>query len=176
MRSLLSSFLALGFFVFAAGCEGPVGPPGPPGGADVFSFNFDFFIEDEDINGTVAAAQFDAPDVSPAVVDDGAVLLYFRDQGTWTALPFTFGVESPDEPVVDYTATFGYAFEVGFIEVFVELSTDDDVVWDEVLASDLFSGAIEMKAVIIESFSSFAKRGIDFKNYAEVKDFFNLKD
>ena len=51
-------------------------------------------------------------------------LLFFRDQGTWTAMPYTFGVESPDLPAVDYTISMGFGYELGFLEVFYEASTD----------------------------------------------------
>ena len=104
----------------ATGCdEGPVGPPGPAGNANVISFNFNFSFDEAVFNGAVASEQYNLPEITPSVVDGGAVLVYFRDQSTWTALPFTVGVESSDFAAVDYTFTLGFGYDDGFLEVFV---------------------------------------------------------
>lgn len=116
--------LAFGLLVVLAGCEGPTGPPGRDAG--VLSFEVDFFVDEAAVNGAVASAQYDVAALSPAVVAEGAVLAFFREQDTWTALPFTYGVESEDVPAVDYTVTLGYAYEAGLLEVFYELSLADE--------------------------------------------------
>ncbi len=179
MKPKISSlFVALLVFAFAAcdgGIVGPPGPPGPAGNANVFSLHFTFTPEDATFNGAVASAQFDVPAITPSVVDDGAVLLYFRDQGTWTALPFTVGVESPDLPAVDYTFTFGYGYDDAFLEVFLEASTEDDVVWDEILL-DLLPPSYEMKAVIIEGFAFGKNTDLDVRDYEALKAYFGLTD
>lgn len=175
MRSLFTGAL-VGLFLFAAtGCdEGPVGPPGPPGNANVISFNFGFSFDQAVFNGAVASEQYDVPEISPSVVDGGAVLVYFRDQGTWTALPFTIGVESADLAAVDYTFTLGFGYDDGFLEVFVEASTDDDVVWDDIL--ELLPPSYEMKAVIIDGFFLGKNSTLDLRDYEAVKAHFGLKD
>lgn len=152
-----------------SGCviEESVGPEGPPGNANVFSLNFEFNMADADINGTVASVQYNVPDINSLVVDEGAVLLFFRDQGTWTAMPYTFGVESPDLPAVDYTVSFGYGYDDQFLEIFYETSTD------AVDFSSLPDRTI--KAVVIDGFS-YGKKGIDFANWNAVKEFYQLKD
>lgn len=152
-----------------SGCvlEEGVGPEGPPGNANVFSLNFDFFVDDATINGTVASVQFDVPDITPLVVDEGAVLLFFRDQGTWTAMPYTFGVESPDLPAVDYTVAFNFGYDDGFLEVFYETSTD---------ALDFNSLPDRtIKAVIIEGFA-FGKKSVDLTDWNVVKALYQLED
>lgn len=98
--------LAVLFSGFITGCTinesvGPEGRPGAPGNANVFSLGLRFEMIDAEINGTVASAQYTVPDLSISVVDEGAVLLFFRDQETWTAMPYTFGVESVEVPAVD---------------------------------------------------------------------------
>ena len=172
MKTSFRFVLLLAMAVAGSGCvvddnEGPRGPQGPPGNANVFSLNFDFFLADAVFNGTVASVQFDIPALTGSVVDDGAVLLFFRDQGTWTAMPYTYGVESPDVAAVDYTVSLGFGYEVGFLEVFYETSID---------AIDITSlPDREIKAVVIDGFP-FGKKSIDFTDWNAVKEAFNLSD
>ncbi len=162
------------FMAVLVGCEqgprGPVGPQGDPGNANVFSLNFTFSIADAIINGNVASVQYDVPGITPNVVDDGAVLLFFRDQGTWTSMPFVFSVESEDLAAVDYTINMAYGFDDEFLEVFYETS-----VVDSDFAMDIFleQPDREMKAVIIDGF--FAKSSVDLTDYNEVATFFGLE-
>lgn len=180
MKSLLSTILMGFVLLLISGCdEGPVGPQGPPGNANVFSLNFQFDYNGSSAvqNGTVVSEQYDVPDITPSVVDDGAVLVYYRFAGTWTALPYTLSVEAPDDPPrVDYTATFGYAYDDQFIEVFVEASSDDPVVIQEISETELFGAPIEMKAVIIDGFFFGKNSDLDLRDYEAVKAYFNLKD
>lgn len=155
------------FITFIAGCDGPVGPPGPPGNANVFSHTIVFSIHDAVINGSVASAQFDVPDITGSVVDEGAVLVFFREQNTWTAMPYTFGVESPDLPAVDYTITLGFAFEWEYLELFYEASTD---------AVDLSLQPDRTVKIVIIDGLGFGKTGIDLTNYEAVKAFYGLED
>ena len=156
----------------ATGCiveesVGPMGPQGPPGNANVFTLNFTFSMLDASINGAVASVQYEVPDLIASVVDEGAVLLFFRDQGTWTAMPYTFGVESPDVPAVDYTISMGFGYEVGFLEVFYEASS---TVVDLTLLPDR-----EMKAVVIDGFL-IGKKEIDLTDWETVKSVYGLSD
>lgn len=157
------------FALLIAGCEGPVGPEGPPGppGVGVQSFTVDFLMEDAAIEGPVASVQYDAPEITPRVVTEGAVMAYFREQGTWTALPYTYGVESPDLPAVDYTVTLGYAYEEGFVEVFYETST-------EAVIDQLPDQTI--RVVVIESLAATRSANVDLSNYSAVKAHFGLDD
>lgn len=158
--------------LFSTGCiieesVGPEGPQGPPGNANVFSLGFDFFLADAVINGAVASVQYDVPDLTAGVVDDGAILMFFRDQGTWTAMPYTFGVESQDLPAVDYTVSLGFGYEVGFLEVFYEASTD---------AIDLTQlPDREMKLVVIDG-TYYGKRDVDLTDWETVKSLYGLSD
>jgi hypothetical protein len=167
----LVTTLLIGFLLFAlVGCEegpvGPPGPPGPPGDPAVFSFTVDFQIAEAAIDGPVASVQYDAPEITERVVQNGAVMAYFREQGTWTALPYTYGVESPDLPAVDYTVTLGYAFETGFLEVFYEASSG--FVTDE-LPDQL------IKVVVIESFAGTRSAEVDLTDYNAVANHFGLQ-
>ncbi len=172
MKNKLTYLFLFTLILGSTGCVieesvGPEGPQGPPGNANVFTLNFDFLMADAVVNGAVASVQFDASDITANVVDEGAVLMFFRDQGTWTAMPYTFGVESQDLPAVDYTISLGFGYEFGFLEVFYEASTD---------AVDLFGlPDREMKAVIIDGFY-FGKTELDLTNWEEVKAAFDLTD
>lgn len=175
--STVKSTLSLALLVsLLAGCDGvtgprgPVGPRGADGVVDVFSVNFVFALQDAVVNGTVASAQFDVPDITQSVVDDGAVLMFFREQGTWTAMPFTYGIESadPDLDAVDYTVALNFGYELGFIEPFYEASIDIDFIPLDVLPDR------QMKAVIIDGYL-LAKQDVDLTDYEAVREAFGLE-
>ena len=172
MKKATQLLMTLALVLGSTGCiieesVGPEGPPGPPGNANVFSLGFDFLMVDAVYNGAVASVQYDVPDLTASVVDDGAVLMFFRDQGTWTAMPYTFGVESPDLPAVDYTISLGFGYEVGFLEVFYEASTD---------AVDLTQlPDREMKLVVIDGYF-YGKTQPDLTDWNVVKELYNLED
>lgn len=172
MHRLLGGVLVLAVVALVPGCDqgpvgprGPQGPPGPPGDPAVYSFTVDFLMNEAQFSGPIASVQYDAPEITPQVVDQGAVMAYFREQGTWTALPYTYGEESPDLPAVDHTVTLGFAFEVDFLEVFYEASRPGvlDVLPDQ-----------RIKVVIIESFAGARALGLDFSDYTAVKEHFGL--
>lgn len=167
MKRLPTIFAALVLITGVMACEeGPVGPPGRDGNANVFTVNFTYTMADASINGNVASVQYDVPGITPLVVDEGAVLLFFREQGTWTAMPYTFGVESADIAAVDYTITLGFGYDDQFIEVFYEASTDAVALENQ--------PDREIKAVIIEGFAG--KTGVDLTDYEAVKAFYGFSD
>ncbi len=164
MKLFTTGLLSLALISMAAGCiieetVGPTGPQGPPGNANVFTLNFDFLMADAAINGNVASVQYDVPDITAGVVDEGALLLFFRDQGTWTAMPYTFYTGSGD------AVSMGFGYEVQLLEVFYETAfTDPALLPDR-----------EMKAVIIDGFPAF-KAGIDLTDYEAVARYFKIQD
>ena len=166
MKSALQvvSAAALLFTLSACSDDGPVGPPG---NANVHSVTFTFSAANADINGPVASVQFDVPSITPSVVDGGAVLVYFQEQGTWTAMPYTFAEESPDLPAVDFTITLGYGYDDEFLELFYEASTEEV---DLRLQPNRL-----VKAVIIDGFV-LSKSGVDVTDYDAVKRYFGLED
>lgn len=149
------------------GPTGPEGPEGPPGNANVTASTFLFSMDDATINGRVASVQYNVPELDPDVVDDGAVLAFFREQDTWTAMPYTFGQESSELPAVDYTVTLGYAYDVEFLEVFYEASSG--------VAVDLSTQPDRtIKAVFISGFPP-SKTGVDLSDYEATAKYFGLK-
>lgn len=139
----------------------------PPGTASVYTFNVIFSMDDALFNGPVASVAFDIPEIDSWTVSDGAVLVFFRDQGTWTALPYTFGVESPDLPAVDYTIAMGYGYDPGVLEVFYEAST-------EAVALENLPDR-ELKVVVVEAWPV-NKKAVDLKNWESVRAYFNLEN
>jgi hypothetical protein len=145
------------------GPRGPRGPAGAPGDPAVTSFIVDFYVDEAAVNGTVVSQAYDAPEITPGVVETGMVTAYYREQGTWTAMPYTYGVESPDVEAVDYTVTLGYAYESDFFEVFYEVS--DPVAFESLVDR-------EVKVVIL--YGDPATFSVDWSNYSEVASRFDL--
>jgi hypothetical protein len=172
MNDALYRLFLVSFLVLAPGCiieqsVGPEGPAGPPGNANVFSLEFDFRWIDAVFNGAVASVQYDVPDLTARVVEEGAVIMFFRDHGTWTAMPYSFGVERADIPAVDYTISLGFGYDVGFLEVFYEASTE---------AVDMTGLPDQrMKLVVIDGFAA-GKRQVDLTDWEAVKEAFRLGD
>ena len=179
MRPTISTLLIALFVAFTSGCIVDADDDELVGNADVFSVNEVFDLDRATFSGTVASMQYnDFVEIKPSVVDQGTVLVYYRFAGTWTAMPYTISVEAPDDPPrVDYAATFAYAYSDAFLEVFVESSTDDPVVWDEILATDLFGAPLDLKIVIIDALPVAAKKGsLDLRDYEAVKAYYGLED
>lgn len=137
-------------------------------GAVTIPVEFIFSMNDAIINGDVASVQFQAGTVTPNVVDNGAVLAFFREQGTWTAMPYTFAVENPDIPAVDYTISLGYGYDDGLIEVFYEASTPEAPLIDQ--------PDRRIKAIVIEDLGYLANANINLNDYEAVKSFLDLED
>ncbi len=135
---------------------------------EVRSLEVLFTMDDAVINGPVASAQYGVPGITPEVTDFGVVMAYFREQGTWTAMPYTFGEESPDLPAVDYTITMGYGYDDGLLEVFYEASTEEAPLFDQ--------PDCRIKVVIIDDLSISSAANLDLSNYEAVKAEFGLQD
>ncbi len=133
----------------------------------VHTIDLDFSMDDASFNGPVASVQYDVPSITPSVVDNGAVLAFFWEQGTWTAMPYTFAEESPDLPAVDYTITLGYGYDDLFLEIFYEASTD---------AVNLGNQPDrQVRAVIIDGFAP-GKAGVDLTDYEAVARYYGIEE
>ena len=169
MRRQLPALVLLFAACALSACEaelvGPPGPAGPPGNANVTALTLEFEMDEASYNGSVASAGFTVPAITPSVVDYGAVMVYFYEQGTWTAMPYMFADESPNLEAVDYTITLGYAYDDRFLEVFYEASTD---------AIDLsLQPDREMKVVIIDGYPA-GKASPDLRDYHAVMEYYGL--
>jgi hypothetical protein len=113
----------------------------------------------------VISQAYDAPEVTRGVVEQGMVTAYYREQGTWTAMPYTYGVESPDLAAVDYTVTFAYAYEEGFVELFYEVSNEA-----------AFPSLVDREVKFVVLYGSPATFSVDWSDYSEVAQRFNLEE
>ena len=124
----------------------------------------------------MANIRYSVPAIGPDVVANGAVLVFIEDlEGTWTALPYAYGIEAPDEPVVDYTVSIGYAFDTGLVDVFVEASSSADVVWDEILDDPLLGTTRRVRFVIFNTFVR-GKTGVDVTDYEALRERYALPE
>jgi hypothetical protein len=117
-------------------------------------------------NSSVLSSSYAFPEITQSVEDNGFVQAYFREQDTWTAMPYTYGVESQSLDAVDYTLSFGYAWEVGQVEIFYEASAP--------FALD-FAVDRTVKVVIADAASA-SVSGIDWSDYSAVKERFQLDE
>ncbi len=128
-------------------------------------------------------SEYDAPEITNDVVTAGLVMAYYFEEtsGTWTAMPYTYGEASPNIEAVDYTLTFGYAFNTGFLQVFYEASESfalDFAVSRDVRVAIFASGFLtadlsKSNAPVIEKLEA-AYPEVDFRNYQEVAKRFDL--
>ena len=169
--------IALTVSLLLIGCEGPMGPegrPGPPGpagpqGAIVSTFEVTFDVEaaTEDESGLVLFQNYDFPEITNSVDNNGFVQAYYlASNDTWTAMPYTFGDESPDIDAVDYKMTFFYAWNVGLVQLFYEGSAP--------FALD-FAADRTVKIVVADAQAT-AVRGVDWSDYNSVKHHFDLDE
>jgi len=105
--------LSIAASLFLSSCvvdQGPVGPTGPQGrdgrdgNAEVFSINY--LAEESDWYdvgfpgdpGYYIALDLDVPEIDQDIVDNGVVLVYYRETPTnaWTTLPYTFISHDPE--------------------------------------------------------------------------------
>lgn len=145
---------------------------------DILTLTDTFSLNDSDVSFTdfVANIRYRVPAVTANVVANGAVLVFIEDlEGTWTALPYSYGIESPDQPLVDYTVSIGYAFASGIIDVFVEASSSDDVVWDEIMSDALLGSPGRVRFVIFNTYIP-GKNSVDITDYEALRDFYGLPE
>ncbi len=165
MKNLVLNLILLFSLVLMSGC---IVDANDDTGTAIYPLEFVFSMDDAVINGDVASVQFNVGSVTPSVVDNGAVLAYFREQGTWTAMPYMFAVESAELLAVDYTITMGYGYDDGLIEVFYEASTPEAPLLDQ--------PDRRIKAVILEDLAYVSEANVNLNDYEAVKAHFNLKD
>lgn len=164
--------LLLLWLLALVGCDdGPTEPPRSD--VSVYPFEVDFRVDEAEFVDSFVLVQFDAPEISSAVTAEGAVLAYARIADTWTALPYTYGVESEDVPAVDYTVTLGYAYDTNLLEVFYDLSFGDPEMVRDFAFEHLPDRRI--KVVVFEDFVA-ARATVDVTSYEAVRQHFGLEE
>jgi|SRR5690606_22420808 len=165
--------LVVGTALASTGCDGDDGVE-----TDIFTVSDTFSLNHTDVAFTdfVANIRYAISAIGADVVANGAVLVFIEDlHGTWTALPYTYGIEATDQPVVDYTVSIGYAFDTGFVDVFVEASSSDDVVWEEILDDALLGTTRRIRFVIFNTFVR-GKTQVDVTDYEALRRHYGLPE
>ena len=163
---------------FGAGCDsnGPDRDDYPQQDVSVRTRVIEFDLQDASFNGRFASLRYEDFDLlTPSVVDKGAVLAYFREAETWTAMPYTLSFESEEIAAVDYSVTFAYAYDDYFLEIFYEAS--NEVAYDDGNVEELpgWDEPVLVKVVVIEGFPV-SRSEVDVSDYEAVKRYFNLKE
>jgi hypothetical protein len=179
LRSLLAGLAVLGLLPFATGCD--VHQPNDVVviGNDIIVRNFSISGNDLDISGDQLIGSYNREEtaLTSDVVDDGAVLLYADGSlllsggsGTWTALPFTVGVDENEDLFIDYTVSYTYSYDLQ--DLYIDVVASDTIFPFEDMART------EFKLVLIPGnlFVGTNKTGIDYTDYEAVKQAYNLPD
>ena len=142
-----------------AGPTGPQGPQGAAGNANVLSTVYNVSSANWGWDATYALwyADLIAPDVTNAVMSNGAVMCYMvYSSGANQALPFSY-----------HDFEWAYFFNVGLVEV--QLQAAD--------GSTLSNpGATTFRIVVIPPAARMAHPHLNLKDYSQVKAAYNLKD
>jgi len=148
--------LILTFNACKKGDTGAMGPAGADGNANVKSYTFSLLSTDWVADS--ANLQWSADHTLPSTIDlSGAVLLYVQDGSNWAALPH-----------VDYGVTFEFGFDPATKIIEIQAA---DATATTMTANP---GPLTFKVVTIPSAAKRANPNINWKNYTEVKNTFNL--
>lgn len=182
MRTVLQILLVgltLAGLIITAGCDYSDNDDIVVVGNDIIVRTFDVRAGELDLNSdaSIASYQRDVPELTPDVVDDGAVLLYVDNSlflgsgasGTWALMPFTEGVDFDDDLIVDYTLTYQYSFDLGdlYIDI-IASATEFDF--------SSFFGEFRLVMIPGDLFVGNARAGVDFSDYEAVREAFALPE
>ncbi len=146
---VVASVCSIFLIIGCEGSEGPVGPAGEDGNANVKSEIIRVFGYDwEYIDGLYGIDIYTSL-ITQDIVNSGLVYVFLEaGDGIWFALPYQ---------------TMGFAF-----------GQNDLAIWTQGQA--VTTQTTTFRLVVIEGELIGKAAGINFKNYEEVKSFFNLKD
>ena len=140
--------------------EGPQGPPGADG-VQIYSSTSTIFADDFDIvDEFVSINEFSWDILDESTVDEGLVLGYIQFEGTtsWHALPFS-------TPFENDLVNLRYVFDINSLE--------GEVADNNQVNEDLFDGDI-LRVVAIPPSLLFKGKGLNYKDYNQVAEFYNL--
>ncbi|MFP4368201.1 MAG: hypothetical protein ACLFR2_01330 [Candidatus Kapaibacterium sp.] len=168
-RLLFALIIAL----FIGGCVGERGPTGPRGEGNAEIRTFFYNLNPADWQPTEAVDQWfiriNEPFITASVTDNGAVLCYYlSENGAWSLMPITNNYYTPEGQI--YSEEFWFSYFDGFIDFDYR-----DMHPTEPLPP---GGLIEIKAVIIENWSSVSSMigQDDIKTYDSLEAALNLKN
>ena len=144
--------------------EGPQGPPGADG-VQIYSSTSTIFADDFDIvDEFVSINEFSWDILDESTVDEGLVQGYIQFEGTtsWHALLFS-------TPFENDLVNLRYVFDINSFDLLLEGEVADNNQVNE----DLFDGDI-LRVVAIPPSLLFKGKGLDYKDYNQVAEFYNL--
>lgn len=149
--------------------KGPKGDKGEPGSGAISILINPSSIRWETVKiyeQPYTIADISIPQIDEDIINNGAILVYRnpRNAGTWTPLPYTLR----DEP--GRVWLYNYELSVGKLRLTIVKSIGTDF-GDESLNTPYRIVIIKGSAIVTAK-----AKGINFKNYNQVKTIFNLKD
>ncbi len=138
---------------------------------DVYSTEFTASLQSAPADGKFRIVEFDVPAINNGVVNAGMVMAYFYDEtsGTWTAMPYTYGIDNSTLQATDFTVSLGFAFKRRTFQVFYESSINAADVPAERRPNR------RIKLVVVGPDLAASKQGLDWSDYAAVSAAFNLR-
>ena len=139
---------------------GPTGPAGADGNANVKSASVSTVASDWTGDGVSGyAITLSTPIITADIVATGAVLCYLEEFGATYALPYSYLYNG-------YTRHMLFEYETGSITV---VRRDDDGA-----TTNPGSSSAKIKVVAISSSGMIQHPNVDYSNYEEVKEAFDL--
>jgi len=136
------------------GPQGPAGAAGAAGNANVIATNT--FTASWVLSGTAYGAELSVPAITQDIVDRGSVQVFVQYADEWWGLPDLNGVNSTQ-----------FGFGLGNVSL---LNTNSDGTTPSLPFVSIF------RVVVISSSNRMANPNVNWKNYKEIKQAFNLKD
>ena len=166
MKKLCFSFLAIfAALVLTTSCRGRDGRDGNDGrDANVASSTLTVNGNDWRWDGVSYRVDIDYANITPNIIDYGAVLVYMEVSNTWRQLPMTYYYY--DE---QYSAYFSSSLEVS------TYNNGLSVFWTENDMTDVGApGTHRFKIVVIEASIYAARSDVDFSDYDAVRKAFDI--
>ena len=170
--STFTLLLLSGFLLIQTACaitsDGPRGPRGDDGadGVQIYSSTSTIFADDFDVvDEFVSINEFEWDVLDEETVDNGLVMGYLQFEGTtsWHALPFS-------TPFENDLVNLRYVFDINSFDLLLEGEVADNNEVNE----ELFDGDI-LRVVAIPPSLIIRGKGLDYRNYNQVAEFYGLE-
>jgi hypothetical protein len=151
--------------LFSACKKGDTGPAGPAGPAGTVSVTTTTYTVSTWTNSSIWYTDLNVPALTSSVQATGAVEVFLsvNNGTTWTALPYTYVGST-----VDYF--MGFATNANQVEI----QWTYNGVGSGSSPNSVLGATCQFKIVVVPS--SMRKAGVNYHNYSEIKNAYNLKD
>lgn len=119
--------------LFVVSCQGPIGQEGPQGGTNTKIINLvansTDWVNNPDPNGKYYSVHYPMSEITPAIFNDGAVIVYYLDDSNvQQPLPY---VRHFQNTAGNFTRTVDFDYSLGNVNVYV---TNSDFAIDPPIA------------------------------------------